>query len=309
MASAQTLQYQPQVGFDMGMGPGSTPVSLPFNSIRMTGRARELMWKDNRSSAFWSDALLAEVEGKRLLAKVYTQAAGGEKAFIRDLETLKREERTTGPRVYGLSNDGTTPCILFSASSLTPFCDYISTLALNSPDTALQRVWQLLIDMRNKGAHILANNSPIGSIAIREVIGKALVDDQGSVVLTPEYGDGGAPYQGSMEEVVRFAWAAVSVSRFFKELICALYDLWEFGSLEAALRYLHQLWIAPADRYLSWPSGLRTGNFTPGDIGVFDKTPGRGPTFRMLESICQDLGGVDTTLDVSDFEQVGEKIF
>ncbi|KIO30467.1 hypothetical protein M407DRAFT_20525 [Tulasnella calospora MUT 4182] len=321
MASVQTLQYQPQVGFEMGMGPGSTPVTLPFNSIRMTGRAKELMWKDNRSSTFWSDVILAEVEGKPLLAKVYTHAAGGEKAFIRDLETLKREERVTGPRVYGLSNDGATPCIIFSASSLTPFCDYISTLVAKSPDTALQRVWQLLIDMRNKGAHILANNSSIGSIAICDVIGKAHVDDQGNVVLTPEYGDCGAPYQGSMEDVVRFAWAAVLQRAYLRPLRPLGYALSgsaaavlskspsEFGSLEAALDYLHQLWIAPASRYLNWPPGLRTGDFTPGDIGVFERTAERGLSFRKLESISQDLGGVDTTLDVSDFEQVGEKIF
>lgn len=50
------------------------------------------MSKNNRSSAFWSDAILAEVEGRTHLVKVYTQAAGGENTFIRDLEILKREE-------------------------------------------------------------------------------------------------------------------------------------------------------------------------------------------------------------------------
>lgn len=321
MASAQTLQYPPQAGFELGMGQGSTLVSIPFNSIRITGRAKELVSKNNRSSAFWSDAILAEVEGRTHLVKVYTQAAGGENAFIRDLEILKREEGANGPRVYGLSDDGATPCILFSASSLTPFGDYISGLVAKSPETALQRVWQLLINMRDAGSRILANHPSTGSIAIRDAIGKAHVDDQGNVVLTPEYGDCRAPYQGSMEEVVRFGWAAVLQRVYLRPLRPLGYALdgdatailnkspSEFGSLEAALRYLHQLWTTAASRYLNWPSDLPRGDFAPGDIGIFDRVAGKGLAFRKLDSVSQELGGVDITLNVSDFEQVGERVF
>lgn len=320
MASAQTLHYPPQVGFGMGIGQTSSPASFPFKSIRITGRKKDLAWKDNRSSAFWSDVILAEVEGKLLLAKVYTQATGGERAFIHDLEVLKREQGSNAPRVYGLSNDTTTPCILFSTASLTPFSDYISELVARSDENALQRVWQLMIDMRDAGTRILAENNSVGTSSIRDAISKVHVDDQENVVITPEFGGCQVPYNGSMDEVVRFSWAAVLQREYLRPLRPLGYALdgnpsavlnqspREFRDSTSAANFLRQFWLPHNQRYLNWPSKL-WGPFSPGDVGVFVRNPKVGTTFHKLCSISSNLGGVDIKTSVCDFDQVQPNIF
>ncbi|KAG9021119.1 hypothetical protein FS837_007556, partial [Tulasnella sp. UAMH 9824] len=67
-------------------------ISIPFESIRLSGRFNRLHGKDHRDAAFWANTLVANVDGQRYLAKVYTQSLGGERAFSHDLGRLVNDK-------------------------------------------------------------------------------------------------------------------------------------------------------------------------------------------------------------------------
>lgn len=318
MASVQT-QRMPQVGFHLDQ-PFNSSVSIPFKSIRISGRLSRDHGKDNRDAAFWNNSVVAEVGGQRYLAKVYTQSSGGETAFTHDLERLMNDKGSNIPRVFAYADDSATPCILFATSRVVPFHTYLSEMLQVSPETALQDAWQLLIDMKDAAEGLIRNYPSLPSSVLCDALAKASVDDESKIILTPEIV--GRPYnsQRSIEELVQTAWAEFFRAGKYRPLRALGYALAgnahavlgksprEFKDTTTALQYLQQFWDPPSRRYLSWPS-RSGGYFEPGDIGVFEMQPGKGKVFRKLASVSTELGGITRKINASDFEEVQPSVY
>ncbi|KAG8993174.1 hypothetical protein FRB90_000755 [Tulasnella sp. 427] len=321
MASVQT-ECMPQVGFKLRDQPFGSSLSIPFDSIRISGLHNRAHGRDNRDAAFWANTLVASVDGQRYLAKLYTPGCGGEKAFEHDLDRLMKAKGSNLPRVFAYSNDATTPCIVFSASRIIPFHAYPAELLRASPGTALQDTWQLLIDMKASSQCILnavegmiRNYPTLPTGVLCDALAKASVDDRGSIVLTPEID--GRPFDCAqeVEELVKTAWAEFFRAGKYRPLRALGYALTgnayavlgksprEFETPASALEYLQQFWVPPSRRYLSWPSNSK-GFFEPGDIGVFEMQIGKGQVFRKLSSVAAELGGVVTKISAGDFVEV-----
>ncbi|KAG8920146.1 hypothetical protein FRC01_000901 [Tulasnella sp. 417] len=330
MASVQA-EYMPQAGFPLDQ-PINSSISVPFKGIRLYGQLNRFHGRDNRDAAFWANTLLADVDGQRYLAKLYTRSTGGERAFEHDLHRMLMDKGSNIPQVFGYSDDSPTPCILFATSSVVPVHIYFGEMVRASPETALQDAWQLLIDMKKAAEGLLRNYPSLPTSVMRDTLARATVDDQQKIILTPEAESRAYNSQESIDELIKTAWAS-NIEVYFIHILETFYSTGKYRPLRAlgyaltgdpqavlgtsphsldtpdsALQYLRRFWIPPSRRYLPWPSEIR-GDFEPGDIGVFELHPGNGAVFRKLTSVSAKLGGVATKINAGDFDEVEPGVF
>ncbi|KAG8944920.1 hypothetical protein FRC04_001361, partial [Tulasnella sp. 424] len=174
------------------------------------------------------------------------------------------------------------------------------------------------------GTSLLKDMGSSKADIVCDAIAKAHVDDQGQIVLTPRTEGPATHSNDSVEELVRRAWAVVMQGAHLRHLRALGYALDgnpvvvlspsvspdSFGSAQEANQYLRKFWQPVSSRHLFWPSAARKdGRFAPGDFGVFDPVPRKGIAFRKLGSVAHELGGVKTTVQFSDLDEVKSNVF
>lgn len=303
---ANTRSEQPRTAIDEFRIPGATPLR-PMD-IKLGSVVKHYGTLNNtHETTFWTDTRIAMVRGEKKLVKLYTQKDGGEEAFLRDMRSLGQNLWPNLPAILGYCRKASVPFIAFETSGVQRFGRFIKMLVLREPDTAVPKVWRMLVNLRDAAAFIVRNEPGIDARLIEDAVREPSVDENGEIILAPlpevegEFKDFKWSVEGlDPNDLIFGYWTSECLDGSARPLRTLGFAL--SGETEATLDaeifsmdelpdILHNLWPTPANRALRWfihhPDPL-----APGDIGKFVIQEDGNWTFCRLGSVADDLGGV-----------------
>ncbi|KAG8990219.1 hypothetical protein FRB90_001845 [Tulasnella sp. 427] len=274
--------------------------------------------------SFWEDTQIVQVGGKRRLAKLYYKRTGGPTKFVEHLDFLGQNVRPNLPPVQAYYARTNVPFVLFNHEILVPFDTYCQNESFYRPDTALVKVWKLLIDIRDAAHFLLTNNPDLLWLFVQNSIRDAAIDENGKAVLAPLKVPGWEDFTTTKETASSFifwCWSAggqtlpyptrglkarltrLATDPYYRYLGMALYpenldtlldrQNIPFECPERAADILRS-WRLPDDhdyRHVPWPLNCEQPvDLLPGTVGFFEERPGRGPKFHPLKDARDVLG-------------------
>ncbi|KAG8986609.1 hypothetical protein FRB90_003885 [Tulasnella sp. 427] len=257
--------------------------------------------------SFWEDTQIVQVGGKRRLAKLYYKRTGGSTKFVEHLDFLGQNVRPNLPPVQAYYARTNVPFVLFNHEILVPFDTYCKNESIYRPETALVRVWKLLIDIRDAAHFLLTNNPDLLWFFVQNSIRDAAIDENGKAVLAPLKVPGWDDFTTTDETASGFifwCWSAfLQRDPYYRYLGMALYPenldtLLDRQNIplecpEKAAGILRS-WRLPDDhvyRHVPWPLACeRPVGLLPGTVGFFEERPGRDPRFHPLNDARDVLG-------------------